>query len=148
MNDAWMTFRNFVERTEDLPVGLLVRRACARDPGDDVIAAYDAPFPTPAAKAGARAFPLILPLTPDSPGAGAGRRVLDALRGDGRPKLFLWADSDPVLPLETGRRFAAALGGKIDYVIAGSGHFLQEDAGPEIGRMIADWLKAQVPARR
>ncbi len=143
MNDAWMTFRAFVERTEDLPVGLLVRRACAQDPGDEVIAAYDAPFPSPAAKAGARAFPLILPLTPDAPGAGAGQRVLDALRSDARPKLFVWADSDPVLPLETGRRFAAALGGEIDHVIAGASHFLQEDAGAEIGRLIADWLASQ-----
>jgi haloalkane dehalogenase len=140
MNDAWMRFRDFVERTEDLPVGLLVRRACARDPGDEVIAAYDAPFPTAAAKAGARAFPLILPLTPDAPGGKAGARVLEALRGDPRPKLFLWADADPVLPLETGRRFAAALGGEIDHVIAGASHFLQEDAGPGIGRLIADWL--------
>ena len=119
MNDAWMRFRAFVERTEDLPVGLLVRRACARDPGDEVIAAYDAPFPSAAAKAGARAFPLILPLTPDAPGArpasACSRRC-----GDRRPKLFLWADSDPVLPLETGRRFAAALGGEIDHVIAGA----------------------------
>ena len=140
MNDAWMAFRAFVERTEDLPVGLLVRRACLNDPGDEVIAAYDAPFPNPAAKAGARAFPLILPLTPDAPGADAGQRVLEALRGDTRPKLFLWAESDPVLPLETGRRFAAALGGEIDHVIAGASHFLQEDAGPEIGRLIANWL--------
>jgi haloalkane dehalogenase len=142
MNDAWMAFRAFVERTEDLPVGLLVRRACLNDPGDEVIGAYEAPFPNAAAKAGARAFPLILPLTPEAPGASAGQRVLDALRGDTRPKLFLWADSDPVLPLETGRRFATALGGQIDHVIAGASHFLQEDAGPEIGRLIADWLSA------
>ena len=140
MTDAWMAFRAFVERTEDLPVGLLVRRACLNDPGDEVIAAYDAPFPTPAAKAGARAFPLILPTSPEMPGAAAGQRVLDALRADARPKLFLWADSDPVLPLETGRRFAAALGGEIDHVIAGASHFLQEDAGREIGSLIASWL--------
>jgi haloalkane dehalogenase len=141
MNDAWMTFRAFVERTEDLPIGLLVRRACARDPGDEVIAAYDAPFPNAAAKAGARAFPLILPLSPEVPGAAAGQRVLEALRGDSRPKLFLWADSDPVLPLESGRRFANALGGgEIDHVIAGAGHFPQEDAGPQVGALIADWL--------
>jgi pimeloyl-ACP methyl ester carboxylesterase len=66
--------------------------------------------------------------------------VLDALRSDQRSKLFLWADSDPVLPLETGRRFAAALGSEIDHVIADSSHFLQEDAGPDIGARIADWL--------
>jgi haloalkane dehalogenase len=142
MNDAWMRFRDFVARTEDLPVGLLVRRACLNDPGDEVIAAYDAPFPTAASKAGARAFPLILPLSPDDPGAAAGQRVLDGLRGDPRPKLILWADSDPVLPLETGRRFAAALGAEIDHVIAGASHFLQEDAGVEIGGRIADWLRS------
>ena len=144
MTDAWMRFRDFVARTEDLPVGLLVRRACLNDPGDEVIAAYDAPFPTAASKAGARAFPLILPLSPDDPGAAAGQRVLDALRGDPRPKLVLWADSDPVLPLETGRRFAAALGAEVDHVIAGASHFLQEDAGPEIGCLIAEWLASSV----
>jgi len=147
MNEAWMTFKAFVERTEDLPVGLLVRRACARDPGDEVIAAYDAPFPNLPAKAGARAFPLILPLTPSAPGAEACARVLEALRDDRRPKLFLWAEADPVLPLETGRRFAAALGGELDHVIAGASHFLQEDAGPEIGRLIAAWLTGQAAVR-
>jgi haloalkane dehalogenase len=140
MTDAWIAFRDFVQRTEDLPVGFLVRGACKRDPGDDVIAAYDAPYPNAASKAGARAFPLMLPTSPSAPGAEAGQRVLEALRGDERPKLMLWADSDPVLPLSTGERFAAALGTKVDHVITDASHFLQEDAGPEIGRLIADWL--------
>ncbi|MGZ4174509.1 MAG: haloalkane dehalogenase [Solirubrobacteraceae bacterium] len=140
MTGAWKAFRNFVERTEDLPVGFLVRGACKRDPGDEVIAAYDAPYPSVSSKAGARAFPLMLPTSPEAPGAEAGQRVLRALSGDQRLKLFLWADSDPVIPVETGRRFAAALGGELDHVIADASHFLQEDAGPEIGRRIADWL--------
>ena len=97
MSDAWLAFRDFVARTEDLPVGLLVRRACHQDPGDLVIAAN-------------------------------------------RPKLMMWADSDPVLPLETGQRFAAALGGKLAHVIGDAGHFLQEDAGAEIGARIVEWL--------
>ena len=143
MTDAWIAFRDFVARTEDLPVGFLVRGACKRDPGDAVITAYDAPFPSPAAKAGARSFPLMLPTTPEMPGAAAGQRVLDALRTDTRPKLMLWADADPVLPLGTGRRFAAALGTELDHVIANAGHFLQEDAGADIGRLIADWLTAE-----
>ena len=143
MNDAWIAFRDFVERTEDVPVGLLVRRACKHDPGDEVIAAYDTPFPNPASKAGARAFPLMLPLSPDAPGAEAGQRVLDVLRDDQRPKLVLWADSDPVLPSHTGERFAEALGTTVDHVIEDAGHFLQEDAGAEIGRLIAEWLVAE-----
>jgi haloalkane dehalogenase len=95
---------------------------------------------SPESKAGARAFPLMLPTDPSMPGAAAGQRVLDALQGDTRPKLVLWADSDPVIPLETGHRFAAALGTEVAHVIPDASHFLQEDAGPEIGRDVADWL--------
>ena len=57
-----------------------------------------------------------------------------------RPKLVLWADSDPVLPLETGKRFAEAIGTDVAHVIAHASHFLQEDQGPLIGSLIADWL--------
>jgi haloalkane dehalogenase len=142
MTDAWKAFRDFVERTDDLPVGFLVRRGCHHDPGEEVISAYEHPFPDAASKAGARAFPLILPTSPEMPGARAGQRTLDALRADPRPKLMLWADSDRVLPLDTGRRFAAAMGGELAHVIADAGHFLQEDAGPQIGALIADWLRS------
>jgi haloalkane dehalogenase len=143
MSDAWIAFRDFVARTEDLPIGFLVKGACKHDPGEEVIAAYDAPFPSAASKAGARAFPLMIPHEPDAPGAAAGRRVLAALREDKRPTLMLWADSDPVLPLSTGEQFAAAIGRSSPEVIEGASHFLQEDKGPQIGALIADWLTSQ-----
>jgi len=142
MSDAWRAFRDFVERTEDLPVGMLVKGGCHQDPGDAVIAAYDAPFPESASKAGARAFPLMIPLTPEAPGAAEGRRTLEALRVDTRPKLLLWADQDPVLPWRTGVRFGEALGLGEPVQITGAGHFLQEDRGSEIGERIAGWLNA------
>jgi haloalkane dehalogenase len=84
----------------------------------------------------------MLPLSPDAPGAQAGQRVLEALRQDGRPTLMLWADSDPVLSVETGERFAQAIGRDRPQVIAEAGHFLQEDQGAEIGLRIAQWLTA------
>jgi haloalkane dehalogenase len=143
MTDAWTAFRDFVARTEDLPVGMLVRGACHEDPGDEVIAAYDAPFPNAASKAGARAFPLLIPRAPDDPGAAEGQRVLQSLREDRRPTLMLWADSDPVLPLSVGERFAEAIGRPAPRTIEQAGHFLQEDQGPLIGTLIADWLSAR-----
>lgn len=142
MSDAWKAFRDFVARTEDLPVSLLVRRGCATDPGDAVAAQYDAPFPTPASKAGTRAFPLMLPTDPAMDGAEAGQRTLDALRDDERPKLVLWGDSDPIIPPATGARFAAAIGAEAPELIANAGHFLQEDAGEQIGARIAQWLSS------
>jgi haloalkane dehalogenase len=141
MSEAWWAFRNFVERTEDLPISLLVDRATRRGLGDAEKAAYDAPFPTPESKAGARAFPLLIPHEEDAPGAAAGRAVLQALSGDDRPTLFLWADSDPVLSLKVGERLAEAIGHPgIDHVIPDASHFLQEDQGRLVGEKIRDWL--------
>jgi haloalkane dehalogenase len=145
MSEAWIAFRDFVERTEDLPVGFLVKGACKRGMEDDVLAAYEAPFPTPESKAGARAFPLMLPTDPAMPGAQAGQRVLEAMRDDERPVRLFWADSDPILTLETGHRFAQAIGAPEPEVIAGASHFLQEDAGEEIGARLAAWLGAPQP---
>jgi haloalkane dehalogenase len=140
MTDTWLAFRDFVERVEELPVGLLVRRGCHRDPGDEVAGAYDAPFPSEASKAGARAFPRLIPLAGDAPGAEAGRRTLAALREDRRPTLMVWGAEDPVLPPAVGEAFAAAIGREHPTTIAAAGHFLQEDQGPLIGATIADWL--------
>lgn len=140
MSEAWLKFRDFVQRTEDLPVGMLVRGGCYNDPGDEVIAAYDAPYPSPESKAGARAFPLLVPTSPDAPGAAAGQRTADALREDDRPKLLLWADSDPALPLSVAERISERLNFPGPRVIEGAGHFLQEDAGEEVGKIIAEWL--------
>jgi haloalkane dehalogenase len=142
MSEAWQAFRDFVERTADLPVGFLVKGACKNDPGDEVIAAYDAPYPDAASKAGARAFPLLIPQAPDAPGAAAGQRVHEALKADRRETLMLWADSDPVLPLSTGERFASSIGRQKPRTIPDASHFLQEDQGPLIGSLIADWLTA------
>jgi haloalkane dehalogenase len=140
MSDAWQLFRDFVERTEDLPIGMLVRGGCHTDPGDGVIAAYEAPFPDAASKAGARAFPLLIPRTPDAEGAEAGRRTLAALAADARPKLVLWADQDPIIPLKTGRRIAETIGTELAHVVPDAGHFLQEDRGALIGQLVAEWL--------
>lgn len=142
MTDAWQRFRGFVERTEDLPVGMLVRRACHRDPGAAVEAAYDAPFPDAASKAGARAFPLMLPTAPGQPGAAAGQRVHEALKQDRRPTLMLWASEDFILTPRVGERFAASIGREAPRPIPDAGHFLQEDQGPLVGSLIAEWLTA------
>jgi len=142
MTDAWTKFRDFVERTEDLPVGFLVKGACLTDPGEDVVAAYDAPYPSVASKAGARAFPLMIPRSVEEPGASAGQQVLDGLREDRRPTLMLWADSDPIIPPSVGERFAEAIGRDAPEIVEGASHFLQEDRGEQIGARIAEWLTA------
>ncbi len=143
MTDAWLTFRDFVRRTEDLPVSMLVTGACATAPADEVAAAYDAPFPDAASKAGARAFPLMLPTSPEDAGAAAGQAAAEGIAARGLPSLCLWADSDPIIPLKVGQAVAERLGLTPPETIENAGHFLQEDQGELIGRRIAAWLGEQ-----
>ena len=140
MTKAWTAFRNFVERTEDLPIGFLVNGATQRELTPEEVAAYEAPFTTPASKAGARAFPLMLPTSPDMVGAAEGRRVRDAMLADSRPKLLIWADGDPIIPAAVGERIAELLGAEPPTLIPRASHFLQEDGGEELGRRIAAWV--------
>jgi haloalkane dehalogenase len=140
MSDMWLKFREFVRRNEDVPVGFLVKAGCKNDPGEDVIAAYEAPYPSLESKAGTRAFPLILPTDPKMPGAAEGQKVAMALREDERPTLVLWADSDPALPFSVGEQVSEALGYPAPRKIEDAGHFLQEDQGEKVGAIVAEWL--------
>jgi pimeloyl-ACP methyl ester carboxylesterase len=74
------------------------------------------------------------------PGAVEGQEVLESLAADGRPKLHLWADSDPIIPAKVGARFAERINAEPPEIIANASHFLQEDAGEEIGHRIASWV--------
>jgi haloalkane dehalogenase len=144
MSEEWLRFRDFVARNNDLPIARLIVGACKREPPAEVVAAYEAPFPTPESKAGPRAFPPMIPLSSDAPGAAEGQAVAEALVRETRPALLLWADSDPSLPLDPVGRLVQALFPTADdlTVIEDAGHFLQEDQGERIGRIVAEWLEA------
>ena len=110
MTDAWIAFRDFVERTEDLPVSMLVKGACATDPGDDVVAAYDAPFPDPRVEGRRARLPADAADQPRRSRRRRGRRPRPrASPPASLPSLCLWADSDPIIPLATGRAVAERL---------------------------------------
>ncbi|HKP92209.1 MAG TPA: haloalkane dehalogenase [Thermoleophilaceae bacterium] len=149
LGDFWRGFRDIVMDRPLIPTGRIVRMGCADRPSREVTRAYDAPFPAGSSQAGVRAFPDLIPFTPDAPGADLIRDTIDGLRGDTRPALTMWADSDPIFPRE---RFAGQLreilprGGE-PLTVERAGHFLQEDRGDWIGRLIADWLAAVTPAR-
>jgi haloalkane dehalogenase len=134
VSKGFMAWREFAERTPDLPIGMLMQGATTTDLAPEIIAAYEAPFPTPASKAGAQAFPLLVPLSGDDPGASEMAAVQDALSGWEKPALVAFSDSDPVFPYpQSGEVFAALLPTAGEQVrIEGAAHFLQEDRGPQI----------------
>jgi haloalkane dehalogenase len=134
VSKGFMAWRDFAERNPDLPVGMVVGGATASDVPGDVVAAYEAPFPTPESKAGAAQFPLIVPTSEEMAGATEMRAVSDALSRWDKPALVAFSDSDPVFPFpRSGEVFAELIPTAGEQVrIEGAAHFLQEDRGQEI----------------
>ena len=142
MSESWHAFLAFVKANDDFPVGFLMGRSQAHEWGQEVLDAYDAPFPSAEYKAGVRRFPLIVPLSPDDVDAAAMTEVDQKLAAWEQPAYVLFSDGDPIFSTKTGQRFVDHIpgAGPLD-TIEGASHFLQEDKGEEVGRRIAAWLQ-------
>ena len=142
VSKGFLAWREFAEKNPDLPVGFVIQGATTTELPDDVLAAYEAPFPTPESKAGAAQFPLLVPTGDDEPGAAEMRAVADALGRWEKPALVAFSDSDPVFPHpRAGDRFVEMLPTvERQVTIEGAAHFLQEDRGEEIARELLAFL--------
>lgn len=143
-NEAFLAWQKFSQESPVFPVGRIVSGGCATPLGDEVMAAYDAPFPDDTFKAGARIFPSLVPTSPDDPAEADNQAAWEVLRRFDRPFLCAFSDSDPVT--KGGER--AFLGvvpgaeGQPHTTITGAGHFLQEDKGPELAQVIVELIRA------
>lgn len=142
--EAFFRWRALSQSTPDLPVGAIVQMGAARPLAPEVVAAYDAPFPDPSYKAGARVFPTLVPAAPDDPASAANRRAWEGLRGFTRPFLTLFGDRDPITRGADALLQAAIPGaqGQPHAVLQRAGHFLQEDVGEELAARVAAFVRA------
>ncbi|HKD75502.1 MAG TPA: haloalkane dehalogenase, partial [Ktedonobacterales bacterium] len=140
-------FRRWQRTSQEMPVfdiSEIIQIGCRTQLDDEVIAAYNAPFPDERYKAGARQFPLLVPTTPDDPAAPANRHAWEILSHWEKPFLTAFSDGDPIT------RGADALfqqtipgaQGQPHVTITGAGHFLQEDRGEDLAQTIAAFIDA------
>jgi haloalkane dehalogenase len=141
-SDEWLRFRDWLRRlgTEVIP-GRLVQISAVQPIADEVVEAYSAPWPVPESKAGIVAFPDLVPISPDHPDLPAHMAVREQLARWDRPALVLFSDSDPIFSPRAAERIAEHIPGALEpEIVAGAGHFLQEDQGEQIGRRIAQFV--------
>jgi haloalkane dehalogenase len=144
MPDIWHRFRQAMQSAPTIDVGRFVASGCRRPLSDAVRAAYDAPFPDESFKAGPRALPGLVPIRPDDPATEANRAAWGALTSAETPTLIAFSDGDPI----TGdmgpilQRVLPGARGREHPTIVGAGHFLQEDAGPELAAHIVAFVQA------
>jgi haloalkane dehalogenase len=143
-SETWLRFREMVRRVgPELQPSRLIQVSCVTELPEDVLAAYDAPFPTPESKAGVLAFPEMVPTELEHPNARPLLAVREALKSWTKPALVVFSDSDPIFSPRDGERMAELIpGAEPAGTLAGAGHFLQEDRGEEVGTRIARWLAA------
>lgn len=142
VSKGFMAWRDFAERNPDLPVGFVIQGATTSELPADVVAAYDAPFPTVESKAGAAQFPLLVPITDDAVGANDMRAVTDELSRWRKPTLVAFSDQDPIFPYpRAGQAFCDLIPTAGEQVrIEGASHFLQEDRGERLAAEVVTHL--------
>jgi haloalkane dehalogenase len=140
--DAFFAWQRFSQEVEEFPTGVIVKGGCVTDVPDEVRAAYDAPFPDETFKAGARQFPMLVPSRPDDPAHDANVAAWVGLAAFDRPFLCAFSDQDPITrgaDRNLEERIAGAKG-QPHTTIEGGGHFLQEDRGEELAKVIVDFV--------
>ena len=138
----WLRFREWLRRLgTDVVPGRLVALSAVQPIADEVVEAYSAPWPVPDSKAGILAFPDLVPFSPDHPDLRVHLAVREQLAHWDRPALVLFSDSDPIFSPRAAERIAAHIPGALEpEIVAGAGHFLQEDQGSVIGRRISEFV--------
>ena len=144
-SETWLRFQAMMRQAgSDIEAGRLVRGALVHPVADDVIAAYDAPFPVPEARVAIVRFPELVATSSDHPSAPAMLDVRERLRSFEQPALVLFSDSDAIFTRRAAEVMAELLpNAELDPPVEGAGHFLQEDRGEVVGRRIAEWLSAR-----
>lgn len=136
--------QSFVDQG-DIPVGTLV----SGNVGDpSIVVAYDAPFPDPSFKAGPLIMPQRVPVFADDPANEANRKAWEVFERWENPFLTAFSDGDPVTR-GGDRMFLARIPGtkgQPHTIIKGAGHFLQEQKGEELARVIVDFIR-QTPTK-
>jgi haloalkane dehalogenase len=142
-SDAFFAWRTFSQTVPELPIGRIVYGGCVRKPSAAVQAVYDAPFPDESFKAGARQFPTLVPVAPDDPAAEANRRALASLGRWEKPFLTVFGDGDKIMAGADRalQQHVPGAAGQPHAILANAGHFLQEDAGEELGAIVARFAR-------
>ena len=140
--DAFLAWQKFSQETPEFTVGRIVGGGCLTDLAPEVVAAYDAPFPDESYKEGARQFPTLVPTSPDDPAAAPNRKAWETLTQFDKPFLCAFSDSDPITkgadkPLH---QLIPGTKGQPHTTIGGASHFLQEDKGEELAKVVVDFI--------
>jgi len=145
--EAFLQWREYSQTTPTFNIGGIVSRGTVTGLSEAEIAAYDAPFPDERFKAGARAFPALVPISPDDPAAPAQRTAWESLRRFDKPFLTCFSDKDIIMRggEKVFQKLVPGAAGQGHFITPNAAHFLQEDAGPMLAERLTTFIRGTKP---
>ena len=144
VTEAFLQWRKFSQEVPEFPTGKIIQGATTTELPDAVMAAYDAPYPDESFKEGARQFPLLVPTESDNPASEKNRAAWAVLKQWNKPFLTAFSDSDPVMAGgdKVFQHLVPGCRGQAHTTIVNGGHFLQEDQGEDLARVVNKFIAA------
>ena len=143
MPKAFYAWRNFARFSPWFPIGKIIQKGTTTELPDDVVAAYDAPFPSGRYKAGARALPMLVPVTPNDPASEANREAWRVFSDWQKPFLTTFSNRDPITRggEKPWQERVPGARQREHVTVKDAGHFLQEDKGSELAAILVEFIK-------
>ena len=141
--DAFLKWQKFSQTVDVFPVGPMIQMSTVNELSDAEVAAYDAPFPDESYKAGARIFPALVPTSDQDPETQNNKKAWASLMKFEKPFLTLFSDKDPITKggEKVLQKLIPGTKGQKHTIIENGGHFLQDDKGEEIAKLMIEFMK-------
>ena len=145
---GFLYWRKYAAESPDFSIGDVLRVTAGPSLTDDSIVGYEAPFPDQSYMAGARQFPMLVPVFMNEPEVEQNKATWRELRKFTKPFMLAFSDKDPVTAGGDKKFLEQVPGckGVQHRTITDAGHFLQQDQPEKCVRAILDIMAVNMPS--
>lgn len=141
MPESFLQWIAYSQQSPDFNIGKVIDKGTVQQLSEKVYEGYNAPFPSEAYKAGARAFPRLVPIEKDDPEAINNRKAWEKLKSWHKPFLTIFGDEDKIM-IGAEKAMQKIIPGATgqDHTILNAGHFIQEEKGEELAQLMIEFF--------
>ena len=139
--EVFLQWREFSQKSPDFNIGQVINMGTVQSLSEEVIAGYNAPFPSEEYKAGARIFPMLVPIDEEDAEAISNKKAWQVLKQWDKPFLTIFGDADFIMK-GAEKIFQEHVPGaqNQDHKMLHAGHFIQEEKGEELAQLLIEFI--------
>lgn len=143
MSKAFLEWQEFSKTAKKFDIKRIIQSATLKNLSKDILEAYNAPFPDDTYKAGPRIMPSLVPTTINDPEHETNKRAIELFKKWEKPFLTAFSDKDPITrgTEKFWKENVPGARGQNHVIVKDGGHFIQEDKGPELVKIILEFIE-------